>query len=231
MAKGRLERGTPMLQFHEIDVDWNKYPDLFNNVARVLRDHDVLSKEDVKAMERVSQDHDRLRQTVCSLYEDNGETALEGIESDQFQFPALISLWPFLSTCAAKLSQLVEQWGWTRNICPVCGGRPDFGYLQKGEGVRWLMCSRCDATWIYRRLKCPYCGDENQDDLSYLASPDCVYRLYVCENCHKYLKVIDLRKTEEDIVLPLERLLTLDMDRQAHEMGYAPGHAETDISA
>jgi len=35
---------------------------------------------------------------------------------------------------------------------------------------------------------------------------------------------VDLRKVETDVLLPLERLLTLDMDRQAHEEGYGSDH-------
>lgn len=229
-ARGKLDQGLPMLQFHELDMDWKRYAGLFTQVAKVLRKYDVLSKDDAKAIEKASENEDSLAETVRSLYDNDHSTIPEGIRPGQFELAAMIALWPFLSRCAAELSPLVQQWSWTRNICPVCGGPPDFGYLEKGEGARWLLCSRCDTAWPYRRLKCPYCGNEDQDDLSYLASEDGLYRLYLCEQCHKYLKVVDLRKTETEVLLPLERLLTLDMDRQAHEMGYMPAQAQTQTS-
>lgn len=229
-AKGRLNQGTPILQFQELDVDWKRYGHLLAQVAKVLRKYDVLSREDAKALEKASEDESLLARTVRSLYETDHAAAPEGIGPGQFGMAAMIALWPFLSRCATELSPLVQKWTWTRNVCPVCGGLPDFGYLEKDEGARWLLCSRCDTAWLYRRLKCPYCGSEDQDDLSYLASEDNLYRLYLCEQCHKYLKVVDLRKTQSEVALPLERLLTLDMDRQAQEMGYVPGHAQAQTS-
>ena len=34
---------------------------------------------------------------------------------------------------------------------------------------------------------------------------------------------IDLRRTESQVLLPLERVMTLDMDREGQEKGYKPG--------
>ena len=50
-----------------------------------------------------------------------------------------------------------------------------------------------------------------------------MYRLYTCDECKCYIKAIDLRKAGTDVLLPLERVMTLDMDRQAVEAGYHPG--------
>ena len=88
-------------------------------------------------------------------------------------------------------------------------------------GLRGLLCSRCDAEWLFQRLQCPYCGTQNQAALAYFTDDEGVYRLYVCEQCHKYIKTIDLRHTESEVLV--ERVLTLDMDRQAQEKGYKPG--------
>jgi len=43
-----------------------------------------------------------------------------------------------------------------------------------------MMCSRCDTTWLFRRLMCPYCNTEEQDKLGYLQTEDGTYRLYLC---------------------------------------------------
>jgi formate dehydrogenase maturation protein FdhE len=56
--------------------------------------------------------------------------------------------------------------------------------------------------------------------------PAGLYRLYVCEQCHKYIKAVDLRCSEPEVSLPLERIFTLDIDRQAEEKGYRPGHSD-----
>lgn len=93
-------------------------------------------------------------------------------------------------------------------------------YLDRERGSRWLLCSRCDFTWLYHRLQCPYCGNLDQNTLAFFSDEKGLYRLQVCECCKCYLKTIDLRKTDDEVLLPLERLLTTDMDRQAREEGY-----------
>ena len=85
-----------------------------------------------------------------------------------------------------------------------------------------MICSRCDAEWLFQRLQCPYCGTTDQNALSYFTAGDELYRLYVCEQCKHYLKTVDLRQAKSEALMPLERLLTLDMDRQAQEQGYSP---------
>ena len=117
---------------------------------------------------------------------------------------------------------MVDQENWRRGFCPVCGGNPDIAFLDTERGARWLVCSRCDAEWVFQRLQCPYCGCTDQNALAYFTDDKGSYRLYVCEQCKHYLKAIDLRQAEEGVLMPLERLFTLDIDRQAQEDGYSP---------
>jgi len=132
---------------------------------------------------------------------------------------------PFLTTHAEALISLVNQEQWRRGYCPICGGKPDFAFLDKERGARWLLCSRCDAQWLFQRLQCPYCGTQDQNALAYFTDEEelHLYRLYVCEQCHTYIKAIDLRRVEREVFLPLERVMTLDMDKQGQEKGYRPG--------
>ncbi len=111
---------------------------------------------------------------------------------------------------------------WRRGYCPICGGKPNFAFLDKERGARWLLCSRCDAQWLFQ-----HCGTQDQNALAYFSSDDGLYRLYVCEQCKSYVKAIGLRQTEAEILLPLERVLTADMDRQAQEKGYISGGTST----
>ncbi len=133
------------------------------------------------------------------------------------------SLKPFLKVRSKLLAPMVEQALWRRPHCPVCGGRPDFGYLDREQGNRWLLCSRCDAEWLFQRLECPYCGMRDQTKLAYLTDDAGLYRLYVCDACRTYLKLIDMRNSKSNVRLPLERYLTIDLDRQAIVNSYLPG--------
>ena len=70
----------------------------------------------------------------------------------------------------------------------------------------------------------PYCGNQNQNTLAYFTDDDGLYRLYVCEQCRRYLKTIDLRQANGEIGIPLERLFTLSIDMEAREYGYGDGN-------
>ena len=129
---------------------------------------------------------------------------------------------PFLTSHAETLTSSIDQERWRRKYCPICGGSPDFAFLDKERGSRWLLCSRCDTEWIFQRLECPYCGTQDQKALAYLTDDEGLYRLYTCEQCKRYLKAIDLRQAKAEILLPLERFYTLDMDSQARKQGYSP---------
>jgi hypothetical protein len=129
---------------------------------------------------------------------------------------------PFLATQAITLAATFDQETWRRGYCPICGGNPDFAYLIKDTGARWLVCSRCETAWLYQRIGCPYCQSVDQNKLSFLTDEKGWYRLYLCDECKHYLKAINLRQAQGEVVISLEKLLTWDMDRQAQEKGYSP---------
>ena len=150
------------------------------------------------------------------------ETPGEDATRQLLRSVALATVRPFLGAARDILLDMVDQENWRRGYCPVCGGIPDFAFLDSERGARWLVCSRCDAEWMFQRLECPYCGTLDQNSLAYFSSDERPHRLYVCSSCHCYIKAVDLRRVESDVLIPLERLLTLDLDRQAQGMGYQP---------
>ena len=113
-----------------------------------------------------------------------------------------------------------DQTHWTQIYCPVCGGAPDLASRGEESGARHLLCSRCNGQWLYRRMSCPFCGATDHTKLSYYPSEDEVYRLYVCQECRRYLKTVDLRKATRAISLPVERVATIAMDAGAQKEGY-----------
>lgn len=147
---------------------------------------------------------------------------VRGEDSEVADFIARNALQPFLEVQAAALLSKIDQTLWLRRYCPICGGKADFAILERDVGARHLVCSGCNTRWLYKRLECPFCGTEDISNLSYYPSEDRVYRLYICEKCKHYLKAIDLRETGKDPVIPVERVVTLDMDLAAQEKGYLP---------
>ena len=70
-----------------------------------------------------------------------------------------------------------------------------------------------------------YCGNQDQNTLAYFIDDKGLYCQYVCEQRHTYIKTIDLRRAESDVLLTPERMVTLDIDKQGQEKGYQPGPA------
>ena len=91
------------------------------------------------------------------------------------------------------------------------------------KGPAGWSAPRCDAQWLFQRLECPFCGNKDQKQLAYLTDDNGIYRVYLCEECKGYLKSIDLRNADSEVILPLEWVATLDLDIQACESGYSAG--------
>ena len=225
----RLERGLPLISFDELVLDWSLLNDSFAQVTANFADYSDLFGELPKSL-RQPKSHPSLPKRVARAWFKRARlpsTIAVDNSSEYLLLEATIhaTLKPFLVSHAKALIGSVNQERWRREYCPICGGKPDFAFLDKERGARWLLCSRCDTEWLFQRLQCPYCGTQEQSDLAYFTDDEGVYRLYVCEHCHKYIKAVDLRSTESEVLLPLERVLTLDMDKQAQEKGYQPGHS------
>lgn len=148
----------------------------------------------------------------------NGSQGEEAIPSDLLIF-VLNQAWrPLLRAWAERMAEVVSITDWRRPVCPFCGGPPDLGALDTNTGTRYLLCSRCDAEWAFSRLACPFCGDTRRQ--AYFPGENEQHRLYVCDACRRYLKVVDLRQTWRAVRLPVERVLTVGMDLAARQAGY-----------
>ncbi len=219
---GRLGQGRPLLVFRELDLDWARLRRFLREVASVFAAYPGLFQSALPEPAELFKG---------SLLKRAFRVWFEGKKLPPAAVPAGVSqhllddiiqaaLWPFLAGYAKALIGLVNQESWRRGYCPVCGGRPDIAFLDRERGSRWLVCGRCDAQWLYQRLECPFCGNQAQKDLAYYTDDSGLYRLYVCEQCRQYLKTIDLRQIDEEVIINLERLFTLSLDAQAREQGY-----------
>jgi formate dehydrogenase accessory protein len=77
------------------------------------------------------------------------------------------------------------------NFCPVCGRRPVLAELRKyREGrTRDLICGGCGTRWLYARVGCAYCGNEDLGKMHTLEPKDSdLMRLDICDACSSYIK-------------------------------------------
>ena len=219
------ERGKPLIAFDELALDWVLLRDTFRDVADVFAEYPELFGPVPEELMGSRVKRFPTKKAVEAWFKGAklpSTTITNNVSEALLSNLIHASIKPFLASYSTALLGLVEQESWRRSYCPVCGGNPDFAFLDTERGARWLICSRCDAEWLFQRLQCPYCGTTDQNALSYFTVGDELYRLYVCEQCKHYLKTVDLRQAKSEVLIPLERLLTLDMDRQAQEQGYSP---------
>ena len=218
-ARARISEGRPLLAAGELDLDWPLVQDVFSQVRALFSAYPRLFGE---AVARLPAAGTLTREAVDAWFAGNTlpPVIVDGIGEKLMLAVIQATMQPFLSVYSQAVMDFVEQERWRRGYCPVCGGSPDLAFLKGDVGARWLLCSRCDTPWLFQRLECPFCGSQEQPDLLFFTDASELYRLYVCERCKCYLKAIDLRKTQGDVPLPLERFFTLDLDTQARERGY-----------
>ncbi|MFH0846726.1 MAG: formate dehydrogenase accessory protein FdhE [Chloroflexota bacterium] len=224
----RLASGVPLLRPDDLSGELDGVSRLFHKITDwALLNSDVPPQEAAGLM-KFSENLSLLKEAIGTWFAGHSLEASakrDGVDPGSLTSLLSASLKPFLAGYARVLLAGFKSEDWRRRYCPVCGGKPDFAYLDKENGARWLLCGRCDAEWLFVRLECPFCGTQNQNQLAYLVSDEEPphYRLYVCNNCCSYIKAVDLRAVADEVLLPLERVLTLDMDRTALEKGYKPG--------
>jgi len=128
---------------------------------------------------------------------------------------------PALEMVVEKYGDRVAQYNWNEGYCPICGKEPKIGEIKQEEGMRYLFCNQCGIEWPYQRIKCPFCGNEEQQSLAYFTVEDDErYRVDVCNECKRYIKIVDFRESKEEANLDVEDIATLHLDILASEEGY-----------
>lgn len=119
-----------------------------------------------------------------------------------------------------KVSMLLEEDPWLRGYCPVCGQLPAMAHLLKTEKGRErnLICGCCQMHWRFKRMGCPYCGNEDQKTLEIIGldeEPD--LRVDICKECEGYLKTY-IGEGQE--LAALTDWSTLHLDLVAKKQGF-----------
>ncbi|HXJ89607.1 MAG TPA: formate dehydrogenase accessory protein FdhE [Candidatus Binatia bacterium] len=118
--------------------------------------------------------------------------------------------------------QAQKDFHYNGNRCPVCNGLPQMAILRsEGEGAsRSLLCSFCLYEWTFRRIACPWCGEENKEKLPRYSAEECAYvHVETCDTCQRYLKAVDLTVNGNAVPLVDEVALTV-FDVWANDHGY-----------
>jgi len=222
LARARIARGEPALSLDHLEVDWERVARLAETVCRITGSHEGEHSEALariaSRLSREAGNRDALR-VLAARYLTHRQAERDP-DHELLTFVLNQALHPFLQAYAAAAAPLLKELRWDHGHCPVCGGSPDFAALEGEVGERRLLCTLCDTEWQYRRVGCPFCGNEDSRSLGYFPTGTSPYRLYVCEQCKGYLKTVDLRETWLRRPLPVDRILTVGLDVAAAQEGY-----------
>jgi FdhE protein len=125
----------------------------------------------------------------------------------------LLTMRPSLMASAQAMSEVVDLKQWSGGHCPACGSAPRLAHLAGDGGHRTLHCSLCETAWPYRRIRCPFCDNDNTDQLVVLLPEgEEGLRVDLCEGCGQYVKTLDLRSLAGPVIPLLDDLATWHLD-------------------
>ena len=210
----------PILRFEHLRLDWSDIRFLVRAVGTAMRTHEALEPAELRKVEIVTRDAERLPLIVRAWYESVDSTAparpaeFEGLD------PVLLqAMRPVLTRAADAVLARLDTTAWDRGVCPVCGGEPDLSVITPAA-ERLLICSRCLARWRFAQLTCPFCSNADRSRITSFASRDGRYRIYACDACQRYLKAYDARGASRPVMPPVDSVATIPLDAAAMQRGY-----------
>ncbi len=135
---------------------------------------------------------------------------------------ALNAAWQvILANIAVDIYPYVKNEMWSGMGCPICGAGFEMAKFAADEGHMYLSCPQCLTQWKYVRMKCPWCGEENQKKLGFFTAQEYPgYRVNFCRTCNQYWKIAVEKNLNRDYVPVVDYLNTLELDLQARNEGF-----------
>ena len=226
--------GEPLLRFQDIRIETSDLRLLLRQIADVLRRHNALEDADYQRIQTIGRDMNLLevaerwyrrgvhRHTVAAVglaHDDASPDANESGDEALDQVLAL-AMRPWMTRCAEVLQQRTELAQWTHPHCALCGWEPDLAVITPAA-ERHLICGRCSLRWKFEPLTCPYCRNSDRARITSFATPDGQYRVYACDQCHRYLKAYDGRRASRPVMPMVDSVATLALDAYAMPRGYS----------
>jgi hypothetical protein len=213
----------PVLQFKDIPIDWSDFRLMIRQTADILRRFETLELADYDRIQGLARDG-QIEAVVATWYEAAMAPARRRTDprTHERELPdqvLLLAMRPFLARCAEALLPRLELSDWHQPCCPLCGGEPEFAFINPAA-ERLLICGRCTGQWRFDPIACPYCENHDRTRITSFTSRDGRYRIYACDECHRYLKAFDGRDGSRPALLAVDSIATLPLDAAAIQRGY-----------
>ncbi|MDK2384580.1 MAG: formate dehydrogenase accessory protein FdhE [Candidatus Korarchaeota archaeon] len=225
LAKRVSEEGSPLLNLlGTIPVSAGIWQRILESVVSIVRDHREELTEDLnKLLEASGGGSFSIRDLATySLKGDpnyaRGVAAGLDVDLDLVNAIALWTIQPLLIALRRITERKIDANNWLRGYCPVCGSYTRTGFME-GEGRKLhLKCEICGMEWPFLRLKCPFCDNEDEKKLGFYSLNDNKFRLYVCESCGEYWKVVDEELAGKNVPRELYPVWTFELDELASKL-------------
>jgi len=228
LIAAKMAGGLPLVDFSAVDFDLREPREYFLSLLEIAERRSP--GETGEMARKIREGEIRFNDLIYESFnppppEETGtaEGALEEGEQSLDLVELFIeeSLRPSLEKVVERYGDAITKSEWSEGYCPVCGREPKIGEIRDEEGTRYLFCNQCGFEWSYRRIKCPFCGNEEQQTLAYFTiEEDDRYRGDVCNECKRYIKIIDFRESKQKADLDVEDIATLHLDMMANDEGY-----------
>jgi hypothetical protein len=221
----RVRQGEPLLHFEDIAFSWLELRLLFRQLTDVLRRFDLIDAPDHAALQTLARaSHpatDEVRHWFDLRARRLAPPAPRAAEhGDTFDQVLELSARPFVERASGLVRARADISQWVHPYCPFCGGDPEMAAVA-ASGRRNLHCGRCTGCWPFDAESCPFClNREPRLQVSY-ASNDGMYRILACNACRRYLKALDGRRSDRQLMLAVDTIATLPLDAAAMRQGYA----------
>ena len=216
-------QGRSFLDPEGLSLDWEQAGALYKHLVDLLTKRENGLKQAEGLLQALAKDQNGIPKLMKAVLASDFEAIETAAREFKIDPPVLtlilrLSLRPALLNVAQAVFERLDLNQWSYGHCPVCGSAPKLADFSGEGGMRTLHCSLCETAWPYTRLRCPFCENDNREDLSYLrAESEEGLRVDLCNRCGHYIKTIDLRELEGPIIVPLDDVATWHLDIIAQE--------------
>ena len=228
----------PLIDQSEFLIDLKASERLFDRICDLAYNFAPKLSSNAQFLREAKQTQSFDLETLFSAILNNQSTTLHdlakllNVPEQELIFFGYASIAPSIRICSEQLeAYLIDMPDLKKGYCPICGNHPDMAFLDK-KGKRHLKCCFCTHEWMVKRMGCVFCENNDKDLQHYFFSDEeKEYRVSLCDNCHNYIKVVDLRQMDRAFYPKLEQITTLHLDMKAREKGYSNvGSLATDVS-
>ena len=230
LLKIKIKNEMPLIDQSEFLIDIPEAKRLFERLCDLAIDFAPQLSSHARLLKKAELNNTLDLQTLFFAILNNQDSTLRDlsklllIPERELAFFGYASVAPSLRVCSESLAQSLSGMpDLKKGYCPICGNLPDIAFLDE-NGRQFLKCCFCAHEWATPRLGCIFCESNDKDMQHYFFSDEeKEYRVNLCDNCHKYIKVVDLRQMNRAFYPKLEQISTLHLDIMAREQGYSNG--------